>query len=99
VGKFLLFAHEAPIDLERLAFVMKYLGYRFQNHSLLVALSYEPDVAWAEGARYRVHRNEETLNDLYRRGFAPHRRGFDTLVGIARAWCAAALAEYEQRLK
>jgi hypothetical protein len=99
IGKFLLYAHGEPLDAARLAFVMKYLGYRFQNPSLAVALSYEPGVEWIGAYRYRVNASERTARDMDRLVFAPTRSGFEALVDVGRQWCTVGLSEYDRRLE
>src|SRR5690606_6146583 len=46
VGLFFLLASQREVAVEKLAFVMKWRGYRFQDNSLQVALSNEAQVAW-----------------------------------------------------
>lgn len=64
VAKALLYSWDSSMDVEELGFVMRLMGYRFQQQSLVNALNYDDEVEWetwtaplferSPGARWRL---------------------------------------------
>jgi hypothetical protein len=99
VALFLLLASEASVPVERLAFVMKWRGYRFQDNSLQIALSYEDQVMWPGSYTAQLRDPEKTQRRLMRQGFAPSRRDFEQLLKHGQEIMNEGLAEYCRRIQ
>ena len=97
VAKFLLYSAGAPINNHFLAFLMKFLGYRFNEQSLRSALYYDFDVTSIGRDGYLVGNSDEDARALNTLGFAPSMDDFHRLVDRWRRFIYEGLKEYGRR--
>jgi hypothetical protein len=96
VGTFVLYSHRDDLHLEELAFVMKWLGYRFQEPSLAQALRSEPSVeGWW---RLHVSRNNANRSRLKNLRIAPTFAVFEEMADRYSKLIGKGLREREKRL-
>ena len=98
VAKFLLYSAGAPINNHFLAFLMKFLGYRFSEQSLRTALYYDLDVTSRGHDGYSVGNSEEDARALNRLGFAPSMSDFARLADRLRGFIIEGIKEHGRRL-
>ena len=97
VAKFLLYTAGEPVDLAVLSFVMRFMGYRFGQSSLAIALSRDLDVTRQGWAGYGLEREEETAAALNELCIAPSVFDFHAMVDRWRGFINEGVAEYERR--
>lgn len=100
IARMFLYSH-GPLTHPSLAFVMKYVGYRFQSASLNNALNYAAEVIWfnSDGGWYwDTARTPDAAQDLRRLGVAATHAEFELVVDRCAETVSAALAERERRL-
>jgi hypothetical protein len=93
-----LFANEEPMEPERLAFGLKYCGYRFQVPSLVSALCRTRIIQWPEYTRCTVPSSNATRRQLRRLRLVPKRTSFEGVLEWCRALLDDADEEYKRRL-
>jgi hypothetical protein len=98
LAQFLLFASGSAIHPEQLAFVMKFLGYRFQDQSLRTALMRESAVEW-DGSRCVITPDDVTRQRLFGMGFAPTVAEFDRMVLRGKGLFREGQREYVSRVR
>lgn len=98
IAKFFLYAYGDAMAIQQLSFVMKYVGYRYQDQSLVNALTYEPAVQWIGWSTCRLAKNDATRATLHDLGFAPTDYVFDDMVVRCRGLIVDGLAELERRM-
>ena len=96
VGKFLLYALGDSLTVEELSFIMKFLGYRFQETSLAQALRWERSVEgwWT----FKVARSYEVKSELKSLRIAPTFAIFDEMANRYSRLIKKALRERDKRL-
>lgn len=97
VAKVVLMSQAYALDVDELAFVMSYQGYRFQKQSLINALSREHTVEWTWRAcgfngTSPTGETEESFQ------VAPTPMDFERVIECIRQSVSAAIAERERRL-
>ena len=97
VAKFLLYSLDIPVNVPILAFLMRFMGYRFQQQSLANALARDPDVRNFGLSEYGLDQNEETARTLNRLCFAPSMLDFHVLADRWRGFMLEGIKEYEKR--
>lgn len=98
VAKFLLYSAGVPINNHFLAFLMKFLGYRFNEQSLRTALYYDLDVSSLGRDGYLVGNSDDHARALNRLGFAPSMSDFNRLADRWRGFIIEGLHEYKRRV-
>lgn len=101
IARMFLFSH-GQLTHDKLEFVMKAVGYRFQSASLNQALNSEPEVWWlntAAGWAWDTARTEDAAVKLRRLGVARARHDFDVVVTRCADQAASALKERARRLR
>lgn len=98
IAKFFLYAYGDEMAIQQLSFVMKYVGYRYQDQSLVNALTYEPAVYWIGRWACRLPKDGATRANLHALGFAPTDYVFDAMVVRCQRFIADGLAELERRM-
>jgi hypothetical protein len=100
VARVVLLAHGDPLDLDELSFVMKHVGYRFQDQSLASAVTYGRRVQWDGWRRVRVNTGVGTVAELRRElGIAPRKAGVEAVLARTRGQVEEALAVRSRRLR
>ena len=99
VAKFFLYSFSDVLPLKHLSFLMKYVGYRFQDQSLVNALTYEPAVHWVGRQACAIPENGTTRATLRDLGFAPTDFAFDDMVMRCQDFIADGLVEFDRRMK
>lgn len=98
IAKFFLYTYGDALALQQLSFVMKYVGYRYQDQSLVNALTYEPAVQWVGRWACRLPKNGATRAALRDLGFASTDYVFDDIVARCHGLIEEGLAELERRM-
>ncbi len=98
IAKFFLYAYGDTLSLQQLSFVMKYLGYRYQDQSLVSALTYEPAVQWVGRWACCLPKSSAIGATLYDLGFAPTDNTFDDMVARCQGFIQEGLAELKRRM-
>ena len=98
VAEVILLSQGYALEVDELAFVMSYLGYRFQKQSLINALSREPSVDSASWGSSGF--NGTSLTGAAKRSFqiAPTVSEFERVIEHIRQSGSVAIAERELRL-
>lgn len=97
VAKFHLYTAGAPVDISVLAFLMRFMGYRFGQPSLASALNRDPDVIRYGWSEYGIEQEEETARALNDLEIAPSMSAFHSMVGRWRRFMDEGVSEYEKR--
>ena len=79
VAKFFLYSAGGDVDLPVLSFLMRFMGYRFQQQTLANTLALDADVTKFGGSTYGLHQDHETARALNFLGFAPTISDFHAL--------------------
>jgi hypothetical protein len=88
------------MSLEELSFVMKYIGYRFQDQSLTNAVVYSGAVQWNGWRRVRTGSGRLAEVDLRRELLiAPRKADSQSVIERTSAQVAEALAARSKRLR
>ena len=98
VAKFLLYSAGVPINNHFLAFLMKFLGYRFNEQSLRSALYYDSDITSLGRKGYLIGNGDDKARDLNRLGFAPSLSDFNRLSDRWREFIIEGIEEYGRRI-
>ena len=97
VAKFLLFTAGVPLEIAVLAFLMRFMGYRFGQQSLANALNRDPDVIRTGWNEYELEQEDETARALNDLSIAPSMPDFHSAVERWRRIMYEGVREYEKR--
>jgi hypothetical protein len=99
VARVILISVDQPLEPEELAFVMKHMGYRFQDQSLINAINYSAEVG-RDGWRFRLAATSENLTKLRRTiSVAPDRADFGVVLERTQGLAQRALEARVRRLR
>ena len=98
IAGFFLYSHGSPLTIQQLSFIMKCVGYRYQDQSLLNALRYCSLVHWVDWNTCYVQNNGKIKAALLEFGFAPADNIFVDMVGRCQRFIQEGLVELERRI-
>lgn len=99
IARFFVWCNEGAMQLDELAFAMKFAGYRFSRPSLVRGIDNDPDTYWWPGDIVTVSRSPQATRDLRLLGFAPDHGTFLELADHCQRRIAKAGVERRRRLR
>jgi hypothetical protein len=97
-AKTMLYSWDGSLEIDELAFVMREIGYRFQQQSLINALNYDDDLECPTWTTATFERTPASQRRLVRLHVAPDGAGVDEMADIYRDRIRDTLTVRERRL-
>jgi len=99
IAAFFLYSHGSPLTIQQLSFVMKHVGYRYQDQSLRNALTFRSLVHRLSWNTYYVQNDGTTKAALLDLGLAPADDPLIDMVVRCRSFIQEGLAELARRIR